>query len=149
MKKIIKYGIYSFIVCLIIGIGVGVYLYNKPQRDIEGEKPVYTLTASELYIEFSTNEALANQKYLSDKNGKVIQISGTVSNIILQGDSAISFMLTDKNMVIGDILCSVDNEDLTTASKVKKGDKISLKGECTGYIDLTNEVSMSKCFILE
>lgn len=150
MKSIIlKFVLFCAAIAVIIGLSVAIYMFFKPQRNIADEKPVYTITAGELYKEFSTNEIVANQKYLSDKNGKVIQISGLVSEVIAQADTAVSITIKDTTMPIGDILCSVGKNDLAKATKFKKGDKIVLKGECTGYVDLTNEVSLSKCVIVK
>lgn len=147
-KKILRFTLFAAGAAVVLGLCVAIYMFYKPQRDVVGEKPSFTLTAGELYKEFSTNEPQANQKYLSDKNGKIIQLSGIVSEIIAQADTAVSISIKDKEMKIGAILCSVGRNDVSKASKFKVGDKIVLKGECTGYMDLTNEVSMSKCVIL-
>lgn len=148
-NKIIKFTLFAAGAAVVLGLCVAIYMFYKPQRNVANEKASFTLTAGELYKEFSTNEVQANQKYLSDKNGKIIQLSGTVSEIIAQADTAISITIKDDEMKVGDILCSVGKTDISKAAKFKTGDKIVLKGECTGYMDLTNEVSLSKCVIVE
>jgi translation elongation factor EF-Ts len=145
----LKLAIIFAAIAVVIGLSVAIYLFNKPHMNVAAEKPAYTLSAAELYKEFATNETLANQKYLSDKNGKIIQVSGLVADIIAQGDTAVSISIKDSTMAVGDILCSVGKSEVPKAGKFKVGDKIVLKGECTGYMDLTNEVSLSKCIVIE
>jgi hypothetical protein len=150
MKRLIlKYVFFAAGIAVIAGLSVAIYMFFKPQRNIAVEKPAYTITSGELYKEFSTNETVANQKYLSNENGKIIQISGVVSEVIAQADTAVSITIKDSTMAVGDILCSVGKNDLAKAAKFKVGDKIVLKGECTGYVNLTNEVSLSKCVIVK
>ena len=148
-KKILKFSLFSAGLAVVLGLSIATYMFYKPQRNIANEKASFILTAGELYKEFSTNETQANQKYLSDKNGKIIQLSGTVSEIIAQADTAVSITIKDAEMKVGDILCSIGKTDISKAAKFKTGDKIVLKGECTGYMDITNEVSLSKCVIVE
>lgn len=145
----VKYVLIAISFCFVIGIGVVTYVFNKPQRNVADEKPAYTVTATEIFNEFTTNEALANQKYLSGKSGKIIQISGSVSEIIAQADTALTISIKDNEMVEGGILCSIDKNEIAKAAEFKIGDKVVLKGECTGYVDLTGEVTFSKCVILE
>lgn len=148
-NPVVKYVLIAISFCFVIGIGVATYVFNKPQRNVEDEKPAYTVTAIEIYNEFTSNEAQANQKYLSDKNGKIIQISGSVSEIIAHADTALTISIKDAEMVEGGILCSFDKNEISKAAKFKIGDKVVLKGECTGYVDLTGEVSFSRCVVVE
>ncbi|NDP20161.1 MAG: hypothetical protein GZ091_03650 [Paludibacter sp.] len=148
-NNLVKYVLIAFSFCFVIGIGIGTYLFNKPAMNVAEEQPVYTVTAAQIYNEFSMNETQANHKYLSDKNGKIIQISGTVSEIIAQGDTALTISLKDSEMTEGGILCSMSKNEIADASSFKIGDKIVLKGECTGYMDLTSEVSFSKCVVVQ
>lgn len=148
-KNILNFILYAGAVGVLIGICVAIYIFNKPQRDVASEKPAFTLTAGELYRDFSTDEAQANEKYLLGNSGKIIQVSGSVSEIIAQQDTALSIIIKDSLMAMGAILCSVDRTNIAKTSKFKVGDQIALKGECTGYMDLTNEVSLSRCVIVE
>jgi hypothetical protein len=148
-NPIVKYIVIAFSFCFVIGIGIAIYVFNKPQRNVTDEIPAYTVTASEIYNEFTLDEAQANQKYLSGKSGIIIQISGLVSEIIAHADTVLTIGIKDAEMEEGGIICSVDKNEISKATKYKIGDKVVLKGECTGYIDLTGEVSFSKCVIIE
>jgi hypothetical protein len=119
-------------------------MFNKPKRDISKTKPEYTVTADQLLTEFTKNEQSANKKYLSESGGKVIQVSGIIAEIEQKGDTTLTISLkglSDSQR----INCSMENTGIPKAKSLKAGDKVSIKGECTGYLDITNEVSMVNC----
>ena len=64
-----------FLAVLIIILGaaaVGIYLYNKPERNLTNETAVEALDAKSLYQQFSENETAANKKYLDKINEKCV-----------------------------------------------------------------------------
>lgn len=148
-KTVVKYVLITIGICFVIGTAIAIYVFNKPQRNVADEKPAYIVTATEIYNDFTSNEALANQKYLSDKSGKIIQISGSVSEIIAHADTVLTIGIRDDEMMEGAILCSIDKSEIAKAAKFNMGDKVVLKGVCTGYLDLTGEVTFSKCVVIE
>ena len=143
-NKILTYGIWVVLIGLLAGICIAIYMFNKPKRDISNTKPEYTVTAEQLLTEFTKNEQSANAKYLSESGGKVIQVSGIVAEINQQGDTTLNISLkglSDSQR----INCSMEKTGIPEAKSLKAGDKVSIKGECTGYLDITNEVSMVNC----
>ena len=145
-SKIIKYGIWVVVVGFLAVISVAVYMFNKPKRDIAKTKPEYSLTAVQLLTEFTQNEQAANAKYLSAASGRVILVSGIIGEIDQKGDSTLNIILKIPSNT-GVISCSVDKNEIPGATSLKVGDKLAIKGECTGYLDITNEVSMVKCIL--
>jgi hypothetical protein len=143
-NKIIKFGIWVVVVGFLAGISVAVYMFNKPKRDIAKTKPEYSLTAAQLMTEFTQNEQAANAKYLSAASGKVIQVSGVIGEIDQKGDSTLNILLKIPSNS-GTVNCSMEKNEIPGATSLKVGDKVAIKGECTGYLDITNEVSMVKC----
>jgi len=104
-----------------------VYQYYKPAKNIVAEKGI-PLTAEDLYEKFSSNEQLANQLYLN----KVLQVAGEVLDIkrTQQGDDVI--ILKSANPMFG-TSCTLSSAE-TAQTKLKPGDKIIIKGICTGYL---------------
>src|ERR1035437_300852 len=133
-NKILKYGIWVVLIGLLAGICIAIYMFNKPKRDISNTKPEYTVTAEQLLTEFTKNEQAANAKYLSESGGKVIQVSGIVAEIDQKGDTTLTISLkglSDSQR----INCSMEKTGIPEAKSLKVGDKVSIKGECTGYLD--------------
>ena len=148
-SKIIKYGIMIVAFGLVAGLIVAVYLFNKPKRDIAKTTAEYSLTATQLLTEFTQNEQAANAKYLSSAYGKVIRVSGTIGEIDQAGDTVLNILLKEPTTGSGSINCSMAISEIPKAKSLKMGDKVAVKGECTGYLNITNEVSMVKCLLEE
>lgn len=148
-NKIVLYGIIIVAFGLLAGVSVAVYVFNKPKRDVAKTAAEYTLTATQLMTEFTQDEQAANAKYLSAAYGKVISVSGTIGEINLAGDTTLNILLKEPTMGPGSINCSMQKSEIPKARSLKVGDKVAVKGECAGYLDIINEVSMVKCLIEE
>jgi lysyl-tRNA synthetase class II len=143
MKKV-KIILIILVIGIVSGLSTVYYVFNKPHRDVEGEKPTYTLKASELYKEFNNNEKTAYEKF----GDKVIQVSGKIIEISKEG-YAVSIILNDEMEGINCALDStavVENKDFI--NNLKSGDQITLKGKCDGF-DMIMGVVLTRCFIIK
>jgi hypothetical protein len=67
---------------LLIGGGIGLYMFNKPQRDVQSARTDYFLTSSQIVSEYLSDNEAANLKYLSaDGDSKILEIAGEVKRI--------------------------------------------------------------------
>jgi hypothetical protein len=81
-KKVLKIIAILGVAGLLIGGGIGLYMFNKPHRDVQSANADYTLTASEIVSEYLTDKDAANKKYLAaDGDSKILEITGVVSKI--------------------------------------------------------------------
>ena len=124
MKK--KYFIIAGILLLLI-IGWGFYKYNKPHAGIADQKTDYILTAAELFNSFQKDESAANKKYL----GKVIEVKGRIS--VIQAGSGNTNIQIDASPM-GGVNCSFSSADEQVLKTLKKGDTLTVKGRCTGFL---------------
>jgi hypothetical protein len=115
-------------VLLVIGAAVGYYMWNKPHRTAEDEKPAATLTADELFNQFNSDAAGSNAKYLD----KVIQVSGVVNSVKTTENNETKIALqTPDEMGIAEI--SVILKAGEKADQIKDGTTVVLKGICSGF----------------
>jgi uncharacterized protein YxeA len=123
MKKILLLLLLAFLVA----VGIGFYLWNKPHRTAEDEKPFATLTASELLLEFATNEAATTEKY----RDKVIQISGELIKSSSDASGNVQVVLE-----AGDEMNTVSVTLMNGASAPTEtpGTMIEVKGICNGFL---------------
>ena len=134
MKKII---IALFLMAL-IAAGIAAYLWNKPHRTADDEKPFATVTSSQLFTEFATDEAATWAKY----KDKVIQISGEVESTSTDASGNTQIVLkTDTEMSTVSVTLMAG----ATAPGVESGTMIDVKGICNGFLnDIFGEVQLNQ-----
>jgi hypothetical protein len=134
MRKIYFFGIGILLVCL---AGWGIYAIYKPHHNVEGEQAVAALSAVTLYNEFLKDEGKANQKW----TGKVIEITGTISSVAETGNYvSINLAATPE----GGVNCSILKNDYRPDKPFSKGDSITVKGKCTGFL---MDVNLVDCVV--
>jgi tRNA_anti-like len=94
------------------------------------------LNAKELAAEYERDEAGANKKYL----GNALQVSGTVSEVSVNQQNRPVIVLSGTDM--SGVQCSL----LKEAAGIKKGDAVTIKGFCSGYL---TDVVIDRCIIGE
>jgi hypothetical protein len=136
MLKIIIFGTAIVLLCLAV---LGIYKITKPHRSVAGVEATATITAEKLYTEFAQAEDKATAKWV----GKVIEVNGTIS-AVSEAENYISITLAGSAQ--GGINCSFSRKELGSADKFKKGDSITIKGKCTGFL---MDVNMVDCVTLK
>ena len=129
IKKILL----GVLVLVMIGAGIGVYLFNKPAHKVEDETST-SVAAGTLAKEFSTDSAKANNKYL----GKPIAVNGIVDEV--DKNNGVLVVLQTEDPMFG-VECGMRD----TATTLTKGQKVTIKGYCSGA-KMTG-VSLTGCVI--
>ena len=124
------------VIILIIGVK---WIFQPASKSVQNKDAEFMFGASALVNEFITDEQMANSLYLD----KVIQVTGTVNNIVDNG-SIIVVSLKDPESTSG-VLCSFDKSALST-DKLTLGSTITVKGVCTGFL---LDVVLTKCSLVE
>lgn len=127
MKK--KLFIIIPVVLIIIAIA-GYKMLYKEHRDISSEEAEFTLTATALLNEFTSNESQANAKYAD----KTIVVSGKVTAV----DAASGTVTIDE-------ILSATLKDKTQQPAGQS--TVTVKGRFVGYDDLLGELKMDQVTI--
>lgn len=131
MKKIIGL---LLLVAVILG---GLYFFKEYNRGLEGAgKADYTVSCQSLFGEFEADEKAANAKYLD----KVIEVEGTITDVSKNKEGKIILSL-EGGMLFG-VTCQLFESDKVDQNKYKKGQKVKLKGVCTGFL---SDVVLVRC----
>lgn len=110
-----------------VAAAVGVYLWNKPHRDVAAEAASASYTAEELYAAFAATGSGENPLL-----NQVVVVTGTVS-----GAEAGSVTLT------GGVSCS-------PGLPVEVGAQVAIKGRVVSFDDMIyNEVRLDNCTLAE
>ena len=127
-----------FVVLIVVAVAAAVAYkeYNRKPADLATLKPELEVPADDLIAAYATDEAKANQQYL----GKVVEVTGLVSG----GTTANNILLgTSPNAKVS---CLLDSAHTLQNKAIKPGDKLRLRGVCTGFL---LDVELNRCVIVE
>jgi len=143
MKKLLVILLFLFI----LGSVVAWYLFNMEFNKTQDLKADYKLTAIQLIQEFDKNNSTSNKKY----SDKIVQIEGEV-NDIESADSSINIKMTCPD-TDSYVIFSFQSDNMTEAKKIKKSDRIIIRGSCSGgiYSEIleANAISFKRCVIIK
>jgi len=131
MKKIIMIALSLGL----IGVGTGIYLFNKKPETVDDKKGI-NIAAADLAKAYSANERAADSLYLN----QVIEVSGTVGSTETNQDGGLMVILTTGDPD-ADIQCTLRDKGV----QVAKGQQVTLKGFCSGS-GITG-VSLTDCIV--
>jgi hypothetical protein len=132
-----KYILIAIIATAAIGAYIGKTMYDKPVGSTADVKTDLEIDAATLFAEFEQNEQSANDKY----NDKTIAVKGIVQGITTEGEKT-TIMLKGGDM--GGVSCEM--QDKTGVDKFNKGDAVTVKGFCTGYL---TDVVLVRCVLAQ
>ena len=126
-------------VLIVAGIGYGLYVWNKPHRDVKDEKGII-ISAVAIFDSFAVNETRANTLYLN----KAIQVTGEVTDIKKnqQGQTVIYLKTNDPFFGVN---CTFKEDP----GPLEKGTTITFKGICTGYLGPDGDVLIQQGIIVK
>ncbi len=132
MKKM-KFGmvaIWSLVVAALIVVAVYFFYINKPQPNYDKLSPDFSLSAAQLYTEFTTDKTAATAKY----NGKMVAITG-IPKAIEKTDSTRVVVFSFQEGMFGDegVRCDLLKKYFEAVDQLKPGDSVKVKGFCAGY----------------
>jgi hypothetical protein len=107
---------------IIIGVCTGIYMWTKPAPKAEDSKGIVT-NATGITQDYAADEKKADASYLD----KVLQLSGTVTDVSKNQDGALVVMLDSGDPMSG-VQCTMRDPGVM----VSKGQNIVIKGFCKG-----------------
>jgi hypothetical protein len=128
MGKKTKVVVTAFIITVVVFFTYN-YIMTGGARDLENEESEFTITAGNIFNEFTKDNDLATSKYLN----KAVEISGLVT-------------AANQNVIVLDSKVSCQ---LLLAEKVEINTQLKIKGRVTGYDDLLEELKLDQCLILK
>ena len=120
--------IFSILIIGILCFFISYKMYNRPHANITESTPDITLTADTIIAAFSSDETKANSRYLD----KILNITGIVSEFKLEKNKGIITLKTNQDF--GSVLCHLSESASQNIHSLIVGQKITLKGVCTGYL---------------
>ncbi|MFW5820193.1 MAG: OB-fold protein [Bacteroidota bacterium] len=129
------------IAIILVGVIVAIYFYNLGHKDLSRVNPDYSITAEELYYEFSENEETANEKY----TGKVIQVTGILKDKGITSDTSLNLVLKTSDPP-GSVICSFHDSGKLKEDSLKEGQEVTVRGVCSGML---MDVILNNCVLIK
>jgi hypothetical protein len=148
-KKLIRFAALIIITGSIIGGGITIYMFNMPHRDVQSAKTDYSMTNSEIVSEYLVDMKLADSKYLSsDGNSKILEITGTISNISEDYNSQKVVLLKEEGDMAG-VSATFTGETNHKVSNLKIGETVTVKGVIRSGASYDDDLGFYENVILE
>jgi hypothetical protein len=145
MKSWVKKLLLAIVLIAAIGAFVAWYLFNEKFTDTTKRDAAFTVEAQSFLKEFQQSDSLANIKYKE----KIVTVNGFVSEIESM-DSIVNIKMIDTT-TDAYVIFGFQNEQLEKVKAVKEGDKISIKGSCSGgsYSDIleVEAIDFKRCVL--
>lgn len=139
---------------VILAGGVGLYMFNKPARDVQATETDFSYDSSAIVNEYLTDANAANAKYLDEEgNSKVLEITGTVAGISEDYNKQKVILLKKVSDKAG-VSATFTKETNKSTEGVKIGDQITVKGVIRSGaafdadLEMYEDVIIAKCDIV-
>lgn len=143
MQKKTGKNIFLFFIAIIAVAVIIIYqIWNEPHKNIKSATGIET-TATNLYSDLTKDSANMKAKLV----GKVVIVSGEIKQV-LKNKKEQQILLLKTNTSGGSVNCTMEEN----IKDIKMGDKIIIKGICSGYIggdldmDLPGDVFLVRCY---
>ena len=133
MRK--KYMLAVFLIIVLAGAGVGIWMWNMPHRKAENVTGV-SISIDSLCGAYEHSEDSANGRFLN----KALVITGKAHEVIHNLDGGVIAVLRDS---VFDVQCALRD----TGALITEGQKITVKGFCTGKT--IAGVSLTDCILIQ
>ena len=138
MKKSVMMTLGAVMLLGLAGLGIGLYLYNKQDRDLQKEEPDFKLTSIDLQKSFEDNEAAATAKYIN----KIIEVSGTIESV-KAGEGNITSVILMTGSGLSSVICTLSSQ--ADPATLVSGNEVVIRGECSGFL---MDVLLNNCVII-
>jgi hypothetical protein len=138
MKPYIKIALFVVLFTAVSAILAALILYNKKHIDTATAKPDFIITATALQKEFEDNEATASARYIN----KIIEVTGTIVTVTPTDSTHLNISLKTGSEM-SSVNCAFPA--IGDPSKLKTGEKVTLRGECSGFL---MDVLLKNCAII-
>ncbi len=148
-KKLFRIAAILVIAGVLVGGGIGLYMFNMPHRDVQAAEVDYALTATEIVEEYLADRDAANQKYLSaNGESKVLEITGVIGNISenFNGQKVVLFIgQPDK----AGVSVTFTHETNSSLDDIQVGETITIKGVIRSGASFDEDLEMYEHVVID
>ncbi len=116
------------ILLLVAGLYMYYGIYNRSYKNIETISAEVKISSTELVSSFMMNEKFANSIY----RGKIIEVDGVLKEVTFLNNRNTVLLYSDNKY--SSVLCDMQANQIEEVKKLKKGQKVKIKGVCKGFL---------------
>lgn len=139
MKTYVKVSLFFVAFIALAAILAALYMYNLKHTDMAKANPDFVIASTLLQKEFEDNESAASIKYIN----KIIEVTGKIASIKPADNNSINITLSTASD-LSSVICTFPA--ITDPSKLKTGDEITVRGECSGFL---MDVLLNNCAVIK
>jgi hypothetical protein len=145
MRKKIGFGLFLFSVLF---LGIGIWLWNKPHRNLSEETAAFSGTPDELFNRISS---LNDSGRLALVNSTV-ELQGAVQEFSKTDDSTATVKLVSSKT---DVICTFNSTEVKRIPALMPNQTIYIRGIYTGYeeglpgFDMLPTITLNRCILLD
>lgn len=148
-KKVMKIIAMLGVAGLLIGGGIGLYMFNMPHRDVQSSRVDYYVTSAQIVSEYLSDKDAANKKYLaSDGDSKILEVTGEV-NKISENFNGQKVVLIKGNGDEAGVSATFTTETNDYLAGVAVGQRITVKGVIRSGASYDEDLELYENVILE
>ncbi len=148
-KKILKIVAIVGVAGLLIGGGIGLYMFNMPHRDVQSANADFSLKSTEIVAEYLSDRDAANQKYLAaDGDSKILEVTGTIAKISEDFNGNKVVLLKETGEAAG-VSATFTPETNQHTEGLSTGQTITIKGVIRSGASYDEDLEMYEHVILE
>ena len=135
---------------ILVGIGVFLYVWFMPHRDVQATKAFATIDATTLVNEFLTDKEKANATYLDSDEGesKVLIITGKIAKISKDQLGQKVLLLKNDTDKMG-VSCTFTKETNPQAANLTIGNAVKIKGVIRSGAEYDEDLDLIENVIVE
>jgi hypothetical protein len=140
-KKIALLSVLGFTALL---MGVGIWMWNKPHRNVQEEEPAF-VGKTDAFSQFVQS---ANDSVRASLLNQVVELQGQVAEIERSGDSTVALRLLSAE---ADVLCSFSGKSAVELPNLLPNQAVQLRGIYTGFeaglpgFDMLPTITLNRC----
>lgn len=129
-------------------LGVGLWMWNKPHRNVQEEEPAF-VGKTEALLQFVQS---ANDSVRASLLNQVVEVQGQVAEFERSGDSTVSLRLLSAE---ADVVCTFSGKTAVELPSLLPNQAVQLRGIYTGYeeglpgFDMLPTVTLNRCSLYD
>lgn len=154
-KSIIKISALILAVGIAVALAFGVFLFNKPHRNVQEAAIDFRLTATQLVSDYLTDPKASDEKYLNEEgNSRIVAITGEVYSKTLDLKNQIVVVLKKPGANAG-VSCTFMASTNKSAEALSLRQMVTIKGvirsgaSFDSDLGLYEDVIIEKCDVLK